>query len=230
MRTGHRGFIGITVSLYDDFQKNRPIEKLCELGGLGTFKKPKAWKDSSSGEFKEVIIDNVSLHIDNHYQYTPDVIDAESVGATVIVVNDAYSEESKSKALEEIAPYKFDILLDDAASVWPDMANSLKIYKDIIVDDGLYITETPDGNGDSMYDFHYSDPKRISRHALLSSYGMVIFDMSKYSHYDTLEEEVGMGGNQIGIYSPRFDIFKNTINKYKEHIIAGREWVEHLID
>lgn len=228
-RTWIRGFLNITMSLFEDFQKNRPIERVCELGGLGNGGKPEAWKRSSTGNFTETIVDNLGLHRQLPGDAAAEsIMRAKAAGANVVIVDDAYTELSRELALETISPYKFDVLVDDAGSTWPNMINSLSIFKDAIAkDDGLYITETPDGNGDTLVNLPYTNPARTIRLREISSNGMVIFDMSNFSNYNS--ENTRNAGNQIGIYSPNFEIFKDTINEYKDYIIFGRTWVDHLI-
>lgn len=229
-RTYVRGFVDITVSLFDDFQKNRPIERVCELGGLGRADKPAAWHRASSDNFVETVVDNLILHKLFNTSSEDCIKNAELLGVNVVIVENAYTELAKRLALETIAPNKFDVLVDDAGSTWPMPMDSLPIYKDIIADDGLYITETPDGNGNSLFNVPYTAPERTARLTQLSKNGMVIFDATTFSHSPPdREESNGYSGNQLGIYSPNFEIFKDTINTYKNYIIFGHQWVDHLI-
>jgi hypothetical protein len=142
---------------------------------------------------------------------------------TLVLGEDGYIPETVDRALSAISTEKFDIVIDDGATVWPDMRNSLPAWKSAVSDTGCYITETPDGNGDSLRDM--SMVLHQSRFEELVVHGMVIFDLSEFKDINENDHY----GNFVGIWAPNINSYTAVIKKYEEYIVAGKQHVDHLL-
>ena len=233
LRCSQRGFSNFVADMLYASQQQQPIKSLCEIG-VSQGSKIRIWCEVTTDDCEIVGVDMFDPDNPYHYALRHDFVHIENLihakvqtaayaKCTLVLGEDGYIPETVDRALSAISSEKFDIVLDDGATVWPDMRNSLPAWGRAISDTGCYITETPDGNGDSQKDVSMSQHQ--IRFEELVVQGMVIFDLSEFkdgsdnNHY----------GNFVGIWAPNIDFYATVIKKYEEYIVAGKSNIDYLL-
>ena len=233
LRCSQRGFSNFVADMLYASQQQQPIKSLCEIG-VSQGSKIRIWCEVTTDDCEIVGVD--MFDPDNPYHYAlrheivhiDNLIRAKAISddiskLTLVLGEDGYIPETVDRALSAISTEKFDIVIDDGATSWPDMRDSLPAWKSAVSDTGCYITETPDGNGNSMKDV--SMMHHQIRFAEISVHGMVIFDLSVFK--DIIEN--GHYGNFVGIWAPNLDLYATVIKKYEEYIVAGKSNIDYLL-
>ena len=233
LRCSLRGFSEFVADMLHASQQQQPIKSLCEIG-VSQGSKIRIWCEVTTDDCEIVGVDMFDPDIPEHYALRHDIIHIDNLihakaqtaaytKCTLVLGSDGYIPETVDRALSATSYEKFDIVIDDGATSWPDMRKSLPSWSRAISDTGCYITETPDGNGDSMKDV--SMMHHQIRFDEIVVHGMVIFDLSAFKDIN----ENAHYGNFVGIWAPNLDLYANVIKKYEEYIVAGRSNIDHLL-
>ena len=232
-RSEKRGFTRFVADMLYASQQQQPIKSLCEIG-VSRGRKQRMWCEVTTDDCEIVGVDVYDPDNPYHYALRHEIVHIDNLihakvqtaaytKCTLVLGEDGYIPETVDRALSAISTEKFDIVIDDGATSWPDMRDSLPSWSRAISDTGCYITETPDGNGDSMKDV--SMMHHQIRFEELVVHGMVIFDLSEFkdgsdnNHY----------GNFVGIWAPNLDLYTTVIKKYEEYIVAGKSNIDYLL-
>ena len=232
-RSEKRGFTRFIADMLYASQQQQPIKSLCEIG-VSWGRKQRMWCEVTTDDCEIVGVDLYEPDRPEHYELRHEIthigalIDAKKKAVmysklTLLLGEDGYIPETVDRALSAISTEKFDIVIDDGATSWPDMRDSLPSWSRAISDTGCYITETPDGNGDSMKDV--SMMHHQIRFAELVVQGMVIFDLFKFKDINENDHY----GNFVGIWAPNLDLYTTVIKKYEEYIVAGKSNIDYLL-
>lgn len=218
-----RGFLDIEYDLISHAQQRRPFTSVCELG-IGGSGKQKLWKQCGAD-----IVVGVDIVDPNNTQAWAKYIETDYVYAmSGMQPGMEYFWNISSYDIE--TPRKigkvFDIVLDDSdtGDIWhknKGKDNVINVWKDFIANDGLFITETVNGqdqDGAKPLEYHMPAFKH------LASTGMVIFDTSHFKK--PMNSEIISNQRtayHLGVWTPNWEIYKPVIEKYKKHIVAGYE-------
>lgn len=131
----------------------------------------------------------------------------------------AYESETVGKLQEVSGLEKYDIIVDDAATDWPRMRNSLNVWRDSV---GLaFMTEVPDGMGVASW-WAMSHQDHMDNYQLIAKDGLVIFNHEPDKI--VLEgRERDFDSHYHGLWMPDWNLARNTIEKYRDRIVAGEE-------
>lgn len=218
-----RGFLDIEYDLITQAQLNRPFTSVCELG-IGGSGKQKLWKMCGADVVVGVdIIDPNNTDVWANYIETDYVLAMKNLqpGIEYFWNSSSYSTETPRKIGKV-----FDIVLDDSdtGEIWSKNKGKrdvIAVWKDWISKDGLFISETVNGqdqSGPMPLEYH------MKAFEVLAGTGMVIFDTSRFKN----PMDTNMIGNQcttyhLGVWAPNWEIYKPVIEKYKECVVAGYE-------
>lgn len=212
-----RGFLDIERDLINVGQLNRQFTTVCELG-IGGGGKQRAWK--LSGAEYVAGIDKVSINEQ----------DIAAQGNLLPGVEYFWSMNSYDSNTPLILNRTFDLILDDSdtGEIFgkkkpTNKENVINIWKDYLAEDGILISETPNGQ-----DQNFEVPQPLEYHMpsfeYLASTGMVIFDTYHFKG----EMDVRVMANKrttyhLGVYTKSWDIYKPVMEKYMEYIVCGKE-------
>ena len=233
LRCSQRGFSNFVADMLYASQQQQPIKSLCEIG-VSQGSKIRIWCEVTTDDCEIVGVDMFDPDNPYHYELRHEIVHIDNLihakvqtaaytKCTLVLGEDGYIPETVDRALSAISYEKFDIVIDDGATSWPDMRDSLPSWSRAISDTGCYITETPDGNGDSMKDV--SMMHHQIRFEELVVQGMVIFDLFKFKDINENDHY----GNFVGIWAPNLDLYTTVIKKYEEYIVAGKSNIDYLL-
>jgi hypothetical protein len=211
-----RGYLDIERDLIDAGQLNRPFTTVCELG-IGGGGKQRSWK--LSGAEYVVGVDKVDAN-EQDIAAQPNLLP----GVEYFWSMDSYDDKTPL-----IIDRKFDLIIDDSdtgeifRNKPTNKKNVINVWKDYLANDGLFISETPNGQ-----DQNFEVPQPLEYHMqafeYLASTGMVIFDTYHFKgEMDTRVMRNKRTTYHLGVYTKRWDIYKPVMEKYMEHIVCGKE-------
>lgn len=228
-----RGLLDIQYDLITCGQQNRPFTTVCELG-IGGGGKQNLWKRCGAD-----LVVGIDI-LDESEMKNPDGAQDKAAQENLIPGVEYYWNMDGYNANTLVLINRiFDLVLDDGdtgeifrtrifqdgtITKYTNKKNVLNVWRDWIADDGLFISETPDG-------YEFAEPRPLEYHMPafehLASTGMVIFDTSKFKApidlRETKSRRVEHMSCHMGVYTKRWDIYKPAMEKYKDHIICGKE-------
>lgn len=134
----------------------------------------------------------------------------------------AYDDETPQKILDLMEVDSIDLFIDDAATDWPRMQNSLPLWKNYISDHGIYCTEVPDGMGVDTW-WNMTHNQHMQNFQDLAKHGMVIFDMEEYKTSD----EKDWNAHYFGVWTKDWNLYKPVIEKFKHNLVIGQENIKY---
>ena len=231
-RSLSRGFTPIIVDMIHAQQTVKPVESVCEIGVSGGGKQL-MWSTAMDHKFPVVGIDYIDPcdsqfeQTEPHhvYEIRTTALDWTSPydNITLLLGKSGYITDTVTGALLH-APDKFDLVFDDGATGWPLMRESLSVWKRGISPTGCYISETPDGNGDTIWGIVPLEEHLVNLASVSLNTGMIIFDTLAFATPDG-----SMNGHYLGIWAPDMEIYKSVIQKYEQYIVFGRHYIEYLL-
>jgi hypothetical protein len=234
LRCELRGFTNFVSDVLAAAQQQQPIKGLCEIG-VSQGSKHRMWCEVTTDDCDIVGVDVYDPDRAEHYALRHEIIHIDNLirarevledypKLSYVLGEDGYLAETVDRALSAISSDKFDIVLDDGATCWPDMRNSLPSWSRAITATGCYITETPTGNGDTQKEVDLEQNKIWFEELVV--HGMVIFDLSEFNQDG---DEHDNYGNFVGIWAPNIDLYVTVVKKYEEYIVAGKQHIDHML-
>lgn len=131
---------------------------------------------------------------------------------------DAYDATNVAEELKVVGIDKFDIVVDDAGDKWPLMQNSKNVWMNHLTDDGIYVTETPDGNGTDFWNaFTYEE--HLEHFRILAEYGVRVYNMAEYQPEESRSDEY-LQSTYIGFWTKDFSRFDNLTERFAHCRVA----------
>jgi hypothetical protein len=228
-RTAARGMSYFYVDLFKEIQQHREVTSLLELGISGGASHEK-WAAGVTIEDGKHTCDIYGIDIldweQSDFSKNPSYAGFQEQALRTqhewpfikyMWGTSAYDAETPVKAISEWNTSGFDIVVDDAATDWPRMKYSLPVWKDYV--NMCYISEVPDGMGvQSFWDM--TREEHLNNFNELADFGLVVLDLEPYKNIPQGFEQA-YNAHFMGWWMPDWSIARNTIEKYRDCIIAG---------
>lgn len=138
---------------------------------------------------------------------------------------DGYAVNTRDMIISKFS--KLDILIDDGSVNWEDTMNTWGIWKDAIADNGIFISETPDGNGTSEWIAMTKQQHIDNMNWLAKEHRQIIFDFGPYKiinpDISPWEDDMDFSANYLAIGCHDYKHYMPVIEKYSDCIVAGKE-------
>lgn len=131
---------------------------------------------------------------------------------------DAYNAEQVDVCVKESNMGKFDLVIDDAGDRWPLMLPGLDAWKSHISSNGVFITETPDGNGTDFWR-NFSKEEHLEHFREYAKKGLVVYDMKEYQP-EEYKNNIDYSSTFLGFWAPDFSKFSSLMDKYEHNRVA----------
>lgn len=231
-RKSRRGFLNFYIDIMPLVERN----DLCEIGISGSGNQI-AWNEYG---FKNVVGIDVVDYPNMTYRKNGAPLDEEAAAKWYKKLHTGYSEiymnypdrdkielyygysgyvkEDIDSVISQSRSKSFDIVIDDGATGWPTMEPGLDNWKSYIKSNGLYVTETPDGNGTDQWR-SVSTEEHLSNYRELAKKGMMVYNMKEYQLEDA-KDDINSSSTYIGVWSPNMEHFQEVLKKYEHCRVA----------
>lgn len=196
----------IGIDILDPINSDPTQEPYCNMvDSVQVYKRRLEWQQLAFEKLKKLSVDNISYY-HGFDGYSKD---------TANMISNIYG--------------KIDILIDDAAIDWPEMRDAFPTWKDIIIADGIFISESPDGNGTPKYaaidkEVHLERMQWLAKHT-----NQVVFDFKEFAFFPSKDiappshNPWTIEGNYLSIGCHDYSYYMPVIKKYEKYIVAGYE-------
>lgn len=237
-RMAKRGFFPFWKDLLDAIDKVKKIDTILEFG-VGSGFKQTGWSliypDAQvvGIERFDPVNDSPETELFCGYPTPQECIEAYNLANHVYTISQSLIQEFNIKNLKLYHGYdgydpktvdmvitnhgKFDIVIDDAHTRWEYTQHSWKLWKRALKYDGIYVSETPDGNGTEQWRA-ISEQEHISNMKWLANYyGLVVFNFKKFAVQDDPE----WTSNYLAVGRLDRQMYRDVLLKYQDCIVAG---------
>lgn len=126
-----------------------------------------------------------------------------------------YHEEDVDLVVSMSNSDKFDMIIDDGATGWPEMRLALPVWKKHLKDRGVFISETPDGNGTDQWRSMTMD-EHLANFKEISEFGLRVYDMKEFQPEEA-RHVIDVSSTYLGFYVNDEDYFSDILDKYERY-------------